>query len=193
MKCTMCNPQITSGQLTVPGCVGACPTEALVYGERTALIKAARERITAFPDRYLNHIYGEREMGGTNWLYISGVPFREIGLREDLGITPAPELTSGALAAVPIISAAWPVLLTGIYAINKRKEKIAAEEKKQAVTDAVAKTKAAAKADLDKALAKAEAEKKSAVDREVKKALEEAAKAQAEPAAADKGQNEEGE
>ena len=94
----------------------------------TALIKAARERFAAFPDRYLNHIYGEHEMGGTNWLYISGVPFREIGLREDLGITPAPELTSGALAAVPLFPA-WPVLLTGIYAINQRKEKIAAEEK----------------------------------------------------------------
>ena len=193
MKCTMCHPQITSGKLTVPGCVGACPTEALVYGERTALIKAARERFAAFPDRYLNHIYGEHEMGGTNWLYISGVPFREIGLREDLGITPAPELTSGALAAVPIISAAWPVLLTGIYAINQRKEKIAAEEKKQAVAEALAKAQAAAKADLDKALAKAEADKKSAIDREVKKALEEAAKAQAESQVATKGESEEGE
>jgi Fe-S-cluster-containing dehydrogenase component len=191
MKCTMCHPQITSGQLQVPGCVGACPVEALVYGKRDDLINIARERISTFPGRYINHIYGEHEMGGTNWLYISGVPFRDIGLREDLGVTPAPELTSGALAAVPIIAGLWPVLLTGIYAINKRKEKISTEERKEAVAQALAQAQAKAKAELDKALAKADADKKSAIEREVKKALEEAAKAA--EAEADKAQPEEGE
>jgi hypothetical protein len=44
-------------------------------------------------------------------------------MREDLGVTPAPKLTAGALSAVPIVVGLWPVLLTGIYAINKRKEK----------------------------------------------------------------------
>ena len=116
-------------------------------------------------------------MGGTNWLYISGVPFREIGLREDLGITPAPELTSGALAAVPIVAGLWPVLLTGIYAINQRKEKISTQERQEAVALALAQAQEKAKAELDKALAKADADKKSAIEREVKKALEEAAKA----------------
>ena len=177
MKCTLCHPQITSGTLKVPGCVGACPVEALVYGKRADLINIARERFSTFPGRYLNHIYGEHEMGGTNWLYISGVPFREIGLREDLGITPAPELTSGALAAVPIVAGLWPVLLTGIYAINQRKEKISTQERQEAVALALAQAQEKAKAELDKALAKAEADKKSAIEREVKKALEEAAKA----------------
>lgn len=180
MKCTLCYPQIMSGQLQVPGCVGACPTEALVYGRRDDLLQIARARIAAYPGRYLDHIYGEREMGGTSWLYISGVPFRDIGLREDLGTTPAPELTAGALAVVPIIASLWPVLLTGIYAVNKRREKLAAEEKKQAVAEALAKAKEEAQAALQQALAKAEAEKKAAIEREVKKALEEAAKGRSE-------------
>jgi formate dehydrogenase iron-sulfur subunit len=34
----------------------------------------------------------------------------------------------------------WPVLLTGIYAINKRKEKIATAEQQAAVTHAIAET-----------------------------------------------------
>ncbi len=190
MKCTMCYPQITSGQLRVPGCVGACPVEALVYGTRDDLLNIARSRIKNYPGRYLNHIYGEQEMGGTNWLYISGVPFSAIGLREDLGVTPAPELTSGALAAVPLVAGLWPVLLTGIYAVSKRKDKVAQEEQAEAVAAAVAQVQTKAKATLDQALAKAEAEKKSAIEREVKKALEEAAKEQAEPAP---GQTEEGE
>jgi hypothetical protein len=178
MKCTLCYPLITSGKLTVPGCVGACPVEALVYGKRRDLLRIARERFHAFPGRYLNHIYGEHEMGGTNWLYLAGVPFRALGMREDLGVVPAPELTSGALAGVPLVAAAWPVLLTGIYAISKRKDKIARQETAQAVARAVAQTQAEAEGKLKKAMTKAEAEKKAAIEREVKKALEEAAKPQ---------------
>jgi Fe-S-cluster-containing dehydrogenase component len=180
MKCTMCWPQITAGKLTVPGCVGACPVEALVYGKRADLLRIARGRFAAFPGRYLDHIYGEHEMGGTNWLYISGVPFKDIGLREDLGTASAPQYTSGALAVVPIIATAWPALLVGVYAIHRRMDKVAHEEKVQAVTQAVAKAQEEAAAKLAKAKADAEADKKAAIEREVKKALEEAAKAQTE-------------
>ncbi|MCL6621657.1 MAG: 4Fe-4S dicluster domain-containing protein [Syntrophobacterales bacterium] len=179
MKCHLCYPHITAGTLRVPGCVGACPTEALVYGRRVDLLREARHRFHLFPGRYLDHIYGEHEMGGTNWLYISGVPFREIGLREDLGVTPAPEFTSGALAAVPIIAAAWPALLLGIYAISQAKDKAARQEKRQALREALAKAQEECQAELAKVKAKAEADKKAAIEREVKKALEEAAKAQA--------------
>ncbi len=192
MKCTMCHPQITMGTLTVPGCVGACPVEALVYGKRQDLLNIARQRIRSFPGRYLNQIYGEREMGGTNWLYLSGVPFKALGMREDLGVTPAPELTSGALGAVPIIAAVWPVLLTGIYAISKRKDKVAHEEQVQAVAAAVARTQAEADAKLATFKNKAAADQKAAIEREIKKALEEAAKKALEESEA-RGTTEEGE
>jgi len=71
-------------------------------------------------------------MGGSNWLYVTGVPFKNIGMREDLGVTSAPELTHGALAAVPVAAGLWPVLLGGIYAVSKRNEKVAAAEAKAA-------------------------------------------------------------
>ncbi len=174
MKCTMCHPRVIEGKL--PGCVEACPKEALTFGKRTDLIKIARERIQKYPDRYVNHIYGEHEMGGTSWLYLSGVPFKELGMREDLGISPAPELTAGALGSVPMIVGLWPVLLTGIYAITKRKEKISKEEQEQAVFLALEKATAEAESKLSQALAKAQKEKEAAIQKEVKKALEEAQK-----------------
>ena len=102
--------------------------EALTFGIREDLIKIARERIRKYPDKYIDHIYGEKEMGGTSWLYLSGVPFSQIGMREDLGITPAPQLTSGALAVVPMVAGLWPVLLMGIYAVSKRKETLFQQE-----------------------------------------------------------------
>ena len=96
--------------------------EALTFGTRDDLLMAARARIRKYPEKYVDHIYGEHEMGGTSWLYISSVPFTDVGMREDLGVTSAPKLTSGALSAVPIIAGLWPVLLMGIYAVSKRKE-----------------------------------------------------------------------
>lgn len=126
MKCTMCHPRILKGQL--PGCVEVCPMEALTFGKREDLLKIARERIRKYPGKYIDHIYGETEMGGTSWLYLSSVPFSDIGMREDLGVTPAPELTSGALSVVPLVAGLWPVFLMGIYAISKRKEIIFKEE-----------------------------------------------------------------
>jgi formate dehydrogenase iron-sulfur subunit len=171
-KCTMCHPRVIEGKL--PGCVEICPNEALSFGKRKDLIKIARERIRKYPDRYVDHIYGEHEMGGTSWLYLSGVPFKELGMREDLGVTPAPELTAGALSVVPMVAGLWPVLLTGLYAVSKRKEKIAKIEQQQAIASTLEKANAEAEAKLSKALANAQKEKDAAIKREIKKALEEA-------------------
>jgi formate dehydrogenase iron-sulfur subunit len=181
MKCTMCHPRVIKGLL--PGCVEACPTEALTYGKRDDLLRIGGERIRKFPERYVNHIYGENEMGGTSWLYLSGVPFSEVGMREDLGITPAPKLTSGALSGVPMVVGLWPVLLTGVYAINKRKERIEREEKQLAVADALEKARAEAESKLAKAMEQAKKEKEAAIEKAVNTALEEAAKAQTEETA----------
>ena len=174
----------------LPGCVEACPTEALTYGKREDLLRIGRERIRRFPERYVNHIYGENEMGGTSWLYLSAVPFNEIGMREDLGITAAPKLTAGALSGVPVVVGIWPVLLGGIYAINKRKEKIEKQEKEQAVSEALEKAKAEAKAEMAEAMKFAEKQKEKAIEKAVSKALEEAAKAAEEDASGPEARDE---
>ena len=173
-KCTMCyDTRLVKGEL--PGCVEECPTESFTFGRREDLFKIAHERIRRYPRRYLDHIYGENEMGGTSWLYLSGVAFKKIGMREDLGVTPAPALTASALASVPMVVGTWPLLLMGIYAVSKRKEKIATEEKEQALADTIAQAKAEADLKISEAWQKAEKEKEKAVETAVKKALEEAA------------------
>ena len=175
MKCTLCHPRILEGKL--PGCVEACPKEALTFGKRRELLNLAWDRIGGNPGRYVEHVYGEREMGGTSWLTIAPKPsFAALGMDEHLGTTSAPELTSGALAAVPAVAGIWPVLLTGLYAISKRKDKIAESEKKAAVEAAIAKASADAEAKLAEELSKAEVANKRRIEVEVKKALEAAHK-----------------
>jgi len=174
MKCTLCHPRLVKGLL--PGCVEACPKESLTYGKREDLLKIARERIRKYPGRYVDHIYGEHEMGGTSWLHLSSVPFTAIGMREDLGTVPAPELTAGALGAVPMVVGLWPVLLTGVYAISKRKEKIAAQEQSRAVAEALEKAHLEAETKLNAFREKAEKEKAQALEKAVAKAVEDAKK-----------------
>jgi hypothetical protein len=72
--------------------VRICPNDALVFGLRDELIVEARRRIAARPDVYIDHIYGEQEAGGTSWLYLSGVPFDQLGFLSLAGTAP-PRLT----------------------------------------------------------------------------------------------------
>jgi formate dehydrogenase iron-sulfur subunit len=172
-KCTLCHPRITEGLL--PACVEICPSGALLYGKRTDLIKIARQRIAKNPDGYIDHIYGEREMGGTSWLYLSSTPFEAIGQREDLGNKPAIEFTAGSLSAVPMVIGLWPVLLVGTYAIAKRNAKTAQQEKTAAIDAALTKAQAEAEKQLAAVREKAETTRQKEVEKAVKSALEKAA------------------
>ena len=89
-KCTFCPQRIDNG--LEPACVATCPTDALEYGERAELLQKAHARIAAHPDRYIDHVYGEFENGGTSYLILSHVPFSELGL-PDLPETPVNEVS----------------------------------------------------------------------------------------------------
>jgi formate dehydrogenase iron-sulfur subunit len=110
-KCTLCHQRLAREQL--PACVTACPEEALRFGPRRDLLEIARARIYGDPARYVHGVYGEHEVGGTGWLYLSPVPFEQVGLPGGLGTRPYPELTQGFLYSVPIILCLWPAFLLG--------------------------------------------------------------------------------
>lgn len=119
-KCTMCYERLLDGEQ--PACACVCPEEAITFGPREELIALAHDKIREHPDRYVDHVYGETEAGGTNWLYISPVPFGDLGFPTDIGEKPYPELTKGFLSAVPIVLTLWPMLLMGAYAFNNARE-----------------------------------------------------------------------
>jgi hypothetical protein len=109
-KCTFCfETRISEGG--VPACVQSCPMEVMTFGKRTDLIKQARERIKKYPDRYVPNIYGENEVGGTAWLYLSSVPFKEIDFPK-LGYHPAPGYTEPIQHAI----FKWFLPPLGVYA-----------------------------------------------------------------------------
>jgi Fe-S-cluster-containing dehydrogenase component len=78
-KCEFCTDRVKKTGAN-PACAATCPTEALVFGKRKGLLAMAKERIKGRQDRYVQHIYGENEVGGTSWLYLLGRPQEDIGL-----------------------------------------------------------------------------------------------------------------
>lgn len=117
IKCDFCKDIITGGG--IPECANVCPAGAIKFGKRDDLLAEARGRIKAHPDRYINHIYGEKEAGGTSVLYLAGMSFDKLGLSTNLGYEAYPGFTKSFLSAVPLVLTIWPMLLMGAYAFSK--------------------------------------------------------------------------
>jgi formate dehydrogenase iron-sulfur subunit len=112
-KCTFCVDRQQEGM--EPACAAACPTGALLFGDRDDLITEARSRIQKESDRYNNHIYGETEIGGTSWLYLSAVPFQELGFPA-LEMEPVTELSEAiAVYGTPSLALGVAALLGGVH------------------------------------------------------------------------------
>src|ERR1017187_9082322 len=76
-KCDMCSQRQSAGKLTA--CAEACPTGATKNGNRDELIVEAQKRLADNPNQYYQRIYGLKEVGGTSVLFLSAVPFDQIG------------------------------------------------------------------------------------------------------------------
>jgi len=125
-KCTFCADRVAQGKPTA--CSEACPVGATTFGDRDVLIAEAQARIRENPNGYVNHVYGVEEAGGTSMLFLSDVPFEQLGMRVDLPREPLPLLTFRVLSKIPDIVVLGGVMLGGIWWITHRREEVAKAE-----------------------------------------------------------------
>lgn len=117
VKCDMCYTRTQQGLL--PACAENCPAEAILYGKRSELLREARKRIVENPELYNDYIYGEKEAGGTGFLYLASVPFEELGFKTNIQKSSYPALSKSFLYSVPFVFVLWPTLLLGIHEATK--------------------------------------------------------------------------
>ena len=121
-KCIMCYDRLKAGRL--PACVEACPEKATIFGRRDELLAEARKRLA--DPKYVQTIYGEKEVGGTLVLYVSDVPLDFLGAKPNVSDTSLPDLTWASLKKVPPVIVGMGGLMTGIYWIIGRRMRMQA-------------------------------------------------------------------
>ncbi len=128
VKCDLCYDRTTKEGKN-PACVDACAPKAITFGTRRELLRIARERIAKEPGKYVEHIYGEHEAGGTALMYLASTEFDQLGLNATIGNEPYPQLSKPFLSMVPLIFTVLPVMMLGLQrATRKAEQKQAGEE-----------------------------------------------------------------
>jgi Fe-S-cluster-containing dehydrogenase component len=98
-KCYLCSHRVEKGEIS--GCAEYCPTGATLYGKVDDLIAEAKKRVEMEPGseyeypvhtldsgvktrkhtaKYIEYVYGEKDGGGTQYVVLSAVPFKQLGL-----------------------------------------------------------------------------------------------------------------
>jgi len=126
-KCHMCAPRQAKG--LKPACTEVCPVQAGIFGEREDLLREAENRLKQEPTKYVQHIYGKQEVGGTSVLYLSAVPFESLGLPANLPHDALPGYTYRVLSKIPKLVPWGAAVLAGIWWITRRREEVAEAEK----------------------------------------------------------------
>ena len=125
-KCTMCQDRITNGY--EPACVKSCPTGALTYGDRDALLAEAKTRVAKLGGNAT--LYGESELDGLHVLYVLDDTPDAYGLPVDPKISPAVTAWHDVLQPIGWGLAGLTALGLGLnYIIAKRKIKVESEGK----------------------------------------------------------------
>jgi formate dehydrogenase iron-sulfur subunit len=135
-KCILCYDKIASGELQQPACTAACPKEATVFGERDALLAEAHRRIRRQPNLYIDHVWGEHELGGTSVLYISDVDLSQAGWPAHLGTEHVPALARSVLSTVPVTFLTVGGLALGLHWITERRQRVAEDQASREGTSA---------------------------------------------------------
>lgn len=143
-KCQFCNHRFAEGKYSA--CCEFCPTGASIFGPAKDLLEEARKRLTLKPGdyydypvqtvnsnqrlkqkaaKYINYIYGEKEVGGTQYIMLSGIPFDKLGMpvlseSSDVALSEGIQHTlyKGMLAPVAVLGG----LLFAVYRSTRNKE-----------------------------------------------------------------------
>jgi len=130
-KCTLCTTpgfdRIAGGW--EPACVKTCPTDALIYGDRSQLVADGKKRVDALRAKgYSNaYLYGDRELEGLHVMYVLD------DSPEVYGLPLAPQVPAAAIAWKDVIQPmGWAVgglaiLGLGLNYIIAREAKLAKE------------------------------------------------------------------
>ncbi len=108
-KCTLCSDRVAVGQ--APACAKACPTGAIMFGTKDAMIEQANDRIVDLKERGFDQagLYDPQGVGGTHVMYVlhhADQPEIYAGLPKNPRISPLVQLWKGGFKVLGLATLA---------------------------------------------------------------------------------------
>lgn len=119
-KCNFCYDRLLAGM--IPACAKSCPTGTITFNDSIEKnLQEAKKRIAEHPGEYHNHIYGEKEAGGTSVLLLSALPLDQIG-HAKVSDQVLPDLTWKYISGIPAIIGVVLAAGIGSWIITRRNQ-----------------------------------------------------------------------
>ena len=115
-KCTLCSDRVAVG--LEPACIKTCPTQALSFGSKQAMLELAHERVTELKERGFEKAstYDPAGVGGTHVVYV--LPHGDPGLYrlpKDPQVSPLVALWRGGVAKTLGVLTMIAVVVGGVF------------------------------------------------------------------------------
>ena len=141
-KCQLCQHRYEEGKYSA--CCEFCPTGASIFGKVVDLRAEAARRLTLKPgeeydfpvqtvgskeksrrpvSKYINHVYGLKEGGGTQYLLLAGVPFDWLGFNKNIPDSVLPDLTWAYIAKIPAVLVGVILAGSATWALTRNRNK----------------------------------------------------------------------
>lgn len=134
-KCTLCSDRVSVGQ--APACAKACPTGAIVFGTKQAMLDHAQGRITDLKSRGFKNagIYDPPGVGGTHVMYVlhhADQPQLYANLPNNPRISQVVELWKGLTKYAGMAAIGFAAAFAFVHATIARRNEVSRAEDREA-------------------------------------------------------------
>jgi formate dehydrogenase iron-sulfur subunit len=135
-KCTLCSDRVAVGQ--APACAKACPTGAIMFGTKEAMIEQAHDRVDDLKSRGFDQagLYDPKGVGGTHVMYVlhhNDKPHLYNGLPDDPRISPLVAFWKGGAKVFGLATMGFAALAGFFHYVTAGPNEVVPEEEEEAI------------------------------------------------------------
>jgi len=135
-KCSLCSDRVAVGQ--APACAKACPTGAIMFGTKEAMIEQAQDRVVDLKSRGFDQagLYDPAGVGGTHVMYVlhhNDKPQLYAGLPNNPKISPLVAFWKGGAKAMGLATMGFAALAGFFHYVTAGPNEVEPEEEEEAI------------------------------------------------------------